>query len=87
MEKGKTMSRYIDADALDYRNDKLHDVSADFIKGIEYMHERITDAPTIDAVSVVRCKECVFRNKKYICQTIETDDDDYCSYGERKESE
>ena len=50
--------RPIDADALDYRNDKLHDVSADFIKGIEYMHERITDAPTIDAVSVVRWIPC-----------------------------
>jgi hypothetical protein len=48
--------------------------------------------PTIDAVSVVRCRECKHRQNPYApkwCYEMskETDADDYCSYGERKESE
>jgi hypothetical protein len=42
------MSRYIDYDAIDYRNDKLHDKSSDFIDGVIYMAQRIEDAPSID---------------------------------------
>ena len=54
------------------------------------MHKK---APTIDAVPVVRCKDCMFR-----CEPIEfgelycpilngsMNNDDFCSYGERKES-
>ena len=87
--------RLIDADALDYRNDKLHDVSADFIKGIEYMHERITDAPTIDAVSVIRCEHCRHGHyeeipEMYVCDANGYEAYEaghYCSYGERKEGE
>lgn len=57
----------------------------------------IEKAPTIDAVPVVRCKDCKHRrddedyacghycvrrphNGGYLCE-----DDDYCSYGERRE--
>lgn len=52
----------------------------------------INNAPTIDAVPVVRCKDCMFR-----CEPIEfgelycpilngsMNNDDFCSYGERKE--
>lgn len=39
----------------------------------------INDAPTIDAVEVVRCKDCT---ERYIC--TDNDDNDYCSYGEKK---
>ena len=64
--------------------------------------EDIADAPTVDAVEVVRCKDC-----KYYCQDkingvicrhpaldfdtecfdhwINTNPDDFCSYGELKE--
>jgi hypothetical protein len=56
----------------------------------------INNAPTIDAVPVVRCGECEYyqdNNGGYPhgeCRWghDETPDaDDYCSYGERKESE
>lgn len=52
--------------------------------------------PTIDAVPVVRCGECMYRQKAkvnrkgfLICPAsgMEITDDDYCSYGERKEVE
>ena len=49
--KGETeMSRYVDYDAIDYRNDKMHDKSSDFIDGVIYMAQRIEEAPSIDIV-------------------------------------
>jgi len=58
----------------------------------------ILNAPTVDAVEVVRCKDCMF-SKVYqndssgvmgrFCEAFTqvrmVTDDDYCSYGERKE--
>lgn len=55
------------------------------IKGI------IDDAPTIDAVEVVRCKDCIHYEsdggEMMICNVTDMvcDNDDYCSYGERRE--
>ena len=51
------MSRYIDYDAIDYRNDKLHDKSSDFIDGVIYMAQRIEEAPTIDIPQWIPCSE------------------------------
>ena len=56
----------------------------------------IADTPTVDAVSVVRCKDCVkgtvFVNKQgaeYVDCVLDDysvrKPTDYCSYGERKE--
>lgn len=49
----------------------------------------IENAPAIDAVPVVRCKDC-----KHCLDTLwckyklqPCDDNDFCSYGERKEAE
>ena len=54
--------------------------------------ETINSAPTIDAVEVVRCRECRYlkHDADYQwCGMIgvgcEKVDDDYCSYGERNE--
>ena len=57
----------------------------------------INNAPTIDAVPVVRCKDCKHeistadiraRTGSYWCnyKLQPCDADDFCSYGERKES-
>lgn len=55
----------------------------------------IWSLPTIDAVLVVRCKDCIYsgdakENEKgfLICPAsgMEIMDDDFCSYGERKEN-
>ena len=47
-------------------------------------------AKTIDAVPVVRCRECKYRSKDG-CHIIDADiwmdDDDFCSHGERKEGQ
>ena len=45
--------------------------------------------PTVDAVPVVRCRECKYHNKPTCPMRLSfnwTKDDDFCSYGERKES-
>lgn len=51
----------------------------------------IDKVPTIDAVPVVRCKDCKHLEEKW--QSCEYDDsgnirqpDDFCSYGERKDN-
>lgn len=49
--------------------------------------KQIADAPTVDAVEVVRCRECKHHNKPtcHISRSFNwTDDNDFCSYGERK---
>ncbi len=63
--------------------------------------EQIKKMPTIDAVPVVRCRECKhFNLQTHECEneSVSTDheggasyslnfyDDDFCSYGERKEN-
>ena len=62
--------------------------------GLMDVAEFIGDQPTIDAVPVVRCRECKYRFKnnghdKSGCPIIDAniwmDDDDFCSHGERKE--
>lgn len=52
------MSRYIDYDAIDYRNDKLHDKSDEFLNGVIYMAQRIEEAPSIDIIYCKECKHC-----------------------------
>ena len=47
--------------------------------------------PTVEAVEVIRCKDCKYR-KKQVCANpsagmwvgVELRENDYCSYGERK---
>lgn len=64
-----------------------------FPDALDYKWEKLIDAqPTIDAVEVVRCCECKWFSDLFGC-TKEPDtflvvnDDDYCSYGERKETD
>lgn len=55
---------------------------------IEDVQEWLDDQPTIDAEPVVRCKDCKHRcpesaTSVHHCTLsgIQTEDDDYCSYG------
>ncbi len=59
-----------------------------------YLHICLSSAPTIDAVPVVRCKECEYWNKRYeamgMCMKHNaivtfTKPDFYCAWGERKQ--
>ena len=82
---------------------RLIDLDSDYIQETIYrrgfktrqdIEEWLNNAPTIDAVPVVRCRDCKYyeihkpkvlencERKGYI---IPMKPDDFCSYGERKE--
>lgn len=79
--------RLIDADALRYQQISS---SVQFV----YRYE-IEQQPTIDAVPVVRCKDCERRSKSadltdtIYCKWLDLQmpKDAFCSYGERKDGE
>jgi len=81
--------------------DKLKERLMAKVSGFTYKTIHIDDvvayidgSPTVEGESVVRCKECkyaedceqmvVFENGRYITSGYKLD---FCSYGERKESE
>ena len=51
----------------------------------------IENAPTVDAVPVVRCKDCARFDKKRGCNLVDglniAKTDSFCSYGERKDGD
>ena len=84
------MARLIDADALIAEYDRVHIGQAGGARKL------MVDAPTVDAVEVVRCKDCKRRDPEdKRCDSsmgmgrgiFIVNDNDYCSYGERKVSE
>ena len=91
------MSRLIDADALGVGRCSKDILPAAYCAGWNGLIELIEKAPTIDAVPVVRCRECVnclidnTERKYHLCMRHSSvfprkvDLMDFCSYGERKE--
>ena len=47
----------------------------------------ILKAPAVEAVEVVFCKDCQYRETTNCITPDLVNDDDYCSYGKRRESE
>ena len=79
--------RLIDAEALKSYMDECSKESR-FRAYYGYAESFINHATTIDAVPVVRCWECKHHNKPPCPMRLSfnwTEDDDFCSYGERKE--
>lgn len=82
--------RLIDADALK----TIRSIQSADYNSIETIQHWIDNAPTIDAVPVVRCKDCRYyqdNNGGYPnadckwCKDETPDANDYCSCGERNE--
>ena len=85
--------RLIDADALESKGLKFetHGGATFIALG------SVRTAPTIDAVPVVRCKDCKWRSldcieQDYYCTHAAgmygfVSEDDFCSYGERKDGD
>ena len=91
-EKQSSEKRLIDANAL------IKEANTDGAYG--YVDaKQIADAPTIDAVEVVRCRDCKHWDAEtWFCDNHSTFDhhgldwnmfseDDFCSYGERKDGD
>ena len=88
--------RLIDADALGVGRCSRDLLPASYCAGWNGLVNLIEEAPTIDAVPVVRCKDCVYwqdNNGGYPHEECrwgknETPDaDDFCSFGERKDGD
>ena len=84
------MARLIDADAL--INEANFDGAYGYVDA-----KQINEAPTVDAVKIVRCKDCKhyrpqkksahWENRANYCNrivTIKVQPYDFCSHGERK---
>ena len=83
------MARLIDADKLgmyladvQLANRGWRDDVCELLDDVMYALE---EAPTIDAVEVVRCKDCKYWNNGDCYRLELSRPDDFCSYGERKE--
>ena len=84
--------RLIDANALISYIDECSQESR-FRVHYGYAKSFIDNAPTVDAVPVVRCRECKHCDpENYHCDhpmgtaaPLKRKPDDFCSYGERKE--
>ena len=77
--------RLIDADALKEHVKKYTSVFAKY--DWREICEMLNDAPTVDAVEVLRCKDCVYfwdgvctAHTDAIC----TDENEFCSWGEKR---
>ena len=73
------MHRLIDANALIAEYDRVH------IGEPGKARKLMADAPTVDAVEVVRCRDCKRRYSDSWCAYVDDDDNFYCARGERKD--
>ena len=84
MEKLPSEKRLIDANALISYMDGCSKESR-FRVYYGYAKSFIDDAPTVDDVPVVRCKDCKHRYSDSWCEYVDDDDNFYCARGERKD--
>ena len=95
-EKQSSEKRLIDANSLLRHKRKMSgaDLGGEFWDEAVLISD-IKNAPTVDAVEVVRCRNCKHRGTDYCIFHIKGEpadeellrkvDNDFCSYGKRKE--
>ena len=84
--------RLIDSAALGVGRCSKDILPAAYCAGWNGLLNIINDAPTIDAVPVVRCRECTYWLGEHVCDLdcnheTHTGPDDFCSRGQRKEAD
>lgn len=85
------MATYIDREAYRNRLADLESWCQDLRKpGLKQALEMFDEVPAADAVEVVRCKDCKYSSGTKKCLNPDSffavpKDDDFCSYGERKD--
>lgn len=90
------MARLIDADELIAYFEEQYNVAMDdpdpvsgyVMSALRCCLGYFKTIPTVDAVEVVRCKDCKFLHDKGYCTLVtgltRIKHDDYCSHGERR---
>lgn len=97
----ETEKRLIDANAM--RNDWLENGENEYVYDTNAVLDSIDAQPTVDAVEVVRCKDCKYWEQynacdgtkpyRYRCMNYDgffykrTASDNFCSYGERRDND
>ena len=84
--------RLIDADALGVGRCSRNLLPADYCAGWNGLIRLLEKAPTVDAVEVVRCKDCKYTRKVYgrlvckygTCTGCIICDDFFCANGKRR---
>lgn len=79
--------RLIDADALTKRLQHLWNIHDDVDFNNKDVWDELAIAPTIDAIEVVRCRDCkhLYEDDGCPLRYFKTHvEEDFCSYGERK---
>ena len=91
-EKQPSEKRLIDSKAFVEHLERMAHIARttypNLSHGLFEAAEYVKDFTAIDAVPVVRCRECKYHNKPPCPMRLSfnwTEDDDFCSYGERKE--
>lgn len=93
------MSRYIDADLMQEKAYQMNFGRRINERELFLFNRALSEMPTVDAVPVVRCKDCVHYNNErsmydddycgilYYCDGTHRTvcEQDFCSYGKRKE--
>lgn len=86
--------RLIDVDKVGLTDFETVMCDGDFKEAFKLLCEKLDDTPTVDAVEVVRCKDCKYSEHWYRDKArcflwnedgIEIFEDGYCNYGRRKE--
>lgn len=95
------MSRYIDVDKINFNGASNYlDENNDILISLRSVNQIIKSTPTADVVEVVRCRDCIYYQKMAtgglcMCGDKKTSyaadfypkENDFCSYGERKDGE
>jgi hypothetical protein len=84
MRRRKKMARLIDADVAIERAHKSDEIVGSSIWETGEVVEFLEDCPIVDAVEVVRCKDCVHRVKGSWAKCTGRRPDDFCSDGVRR---
>lgn len=88
--------RLIDADSVNFTNFEIVMCEGDFKQAFKLLCEKLDNAPTVDAVEIVRCRECIHLQKSGQCDKthlwIGTKegggcDDFFCGFGGRADTE
>ena len=83
-EKGRTIvSRLIDAKQLEKQVKEAFETQNPVLMG--QMLRWIRMQKTVDAVTVVRCRDCKHRYEDSWCEYVDDDDNFYCARGEWEE--
>ena len=88
------MARLIDADKINYHEHTECMGHGDFETVRTVTDKEIAEIPTVDAVEVVRCKDCKHLYDEmddYCCMShmglVKICENSFCSYGERKDGD